>query len=113
MSLCADDLEMIVKVREGRLQAGAHFEPGFPVHRLRDGAAELKIMSNLRPHVNVIRLIGSCTTDLQKRQLFVLTEFCDNGSLLDYISSKFQDLEALVYNGDDPRSVSQTDKYFS
>jgi len=44
MPLCADDLEMIVEVRERRLQAGAHAKPGFLIDRLRDGPAELKII---------------------------------------------------------------------
>ena len=44
MSLCADDLEMIVQVREGCLQAGAQAESGVPVDGLRDGSAKLEII---------------------------------------------------------------------
>lgn len=67
-------------------------------------AAELKIMSHLRPHVNVLSLVGAYTA-VEKRQLFLLTEYCDGGSLLDYVielGKKLKTSGAL----DDPVVVS-------
>ena len=40
----ADNVEMIVQVWEGGLQAGAHSKPGFPVDGFGNRAAELKIV---------------------------------------------------------------------
>lgn len=48
-------------------------------------ARELKIMSHVRPHVNVLYLIGACTRDIENKGLFIVTELCENGSLRDYI----------------------------
>src|ERR1041385_6142566 len=40
----ADDLEMVIQIGKGFLQAGAESKPGFPVDRFRDRATELKII---------------------------------------------------------------------
>lgn len=67
-------------------------------------AAELKIMSNLRPHVNVLSIVGAYTA-VEKRQLFLLTEYCDGGSLLDYIIKLSKKIEVTCIN-DQPIVVS-------
>lgn len=74
--------------------------------------AELKIMVHLRPHVNVIGLVGACTCGIEKRQLFVLTEFCGRGSLLDYLDDHRLDFEPVSPgNADgDSRLVSAASK---
>lgn len=65
-------------------------------------------MVHLRPHVNVIRLLGACTCGIENRQLFVLTEFCGCGSLLDYLDDHKLDFEPVSLgqnDGDDSRIV--------
>ena len=44
ITLRTDDLEMIVQVREGRLQIGAHSQPCFRVDRLGDSVAVVKVV---------------------------------------------------------------------
>lgn len=66
------------------------------LQQYRSLADELKIMSHIRPHVNVLTLVGACTQNVANRELFVLTEFCENGSLRDYLiknSMKFEGFE--------------------
>ncbi|PIK35700.1 vascular endothelial growth factor receptor [Apostichopus japonicus] len=42
---------------------------------------ELKMLIHIGPHLNVVNLLGACTTD----ELVVITEFCCNGNLSDYL----------------------------
>lgn len=55
-------------------------------------------MSHIRPHVNVIRLIGACTQNVENRELYVLTELCDNGSLRDYLIRNTMKFEGFKVN---------------
>lgn len=48
--------------------------------------AEVKIMTVIVPHVNVVSLIGACTSSIHRMRLYVLTEFCEYGSLKDYLT---------------------------
>lgn len=59
---------------------------------------ELKIMSHIRPHVNVLNLVGACTTELENRQLYVITEFCENGSLKDYLEDNYIKFEGVAFD---------------
>lgn len=59
---------------------------------------ELKIMSYLRPHINVLGLVGACTSGVDKRQLFVLTEYCENGSLRNYLVENYIKFEGFEIN---------------
>uniref|UniRef100_A0A3Q2YIU6 receptor protein-tyrosine kinase n=1 Tax=Hippocampus comes TaxID=109280 RepID=A0A3Q2YIU6_HIPCM len=43
--------------------------------------SELKIMSHLGPHLNVVNLLGACT----KHPLYLVTEYCRYGDLVDYL----------------------------
>ena len=44
--------------------------------------AEIKIMTHLGKHINVVNLLGACTKDLgTKRELFMIVEFCKFGNL--------------------------------
>ena len=41
---------------------------------------EIKIMSNLDPHLNLVNMMGSCTSDFIARgELWLLLEFCEQG----------------------------------
>ncbi|KAH1027651.1 vascular endothelial growth factor receptor 1 isoform X2 [Dendroctonus ponderosae] len=48
-------------------------------------ASELKIMVHLGKHINVVNLLGACTKNVAKRELFVIVEFCRFGNLQNYI----------------------------
>ncbi|XP_077465235.1 platelet-derived growth factor receptor beta [Stigmatopora argus] len=44
--------------------------------------SELKIMSHLGPHLNVVNLLGACT---KQGPLYLVTEYCRYGDLVDYL----------------------------
>lgn len=44
----------------------------------------MKVMKSLEPHVNVVRLLGSCT---EKEPIFVILEYVNRGKLQTYLRS--------------------------
>ncbi|XP_078145117.1 platelet-derived growth factor receptor beta [Centroberyx gerrardi] len=44
--------------------------------------SELKIMSHLGPHLNIVNLLGACT---KQGPLYLVTEYCRCGDLVDYL----------------------------
>ena len=53
---------------------------------LQDLFYEIKIMSNVKPHPNLVSMIGSCTSELKEsRKLWLLLEYCPHGNLQRYL----------------------------
>ena len=53
---------------------------------LRDFLEEIKIMSYIKPHINLVSMIGSCYSDTQyEREMYLLIEFCPYGDLRTYL----------------------------
>jgi FMS-like tyrosine kinase 1 len=48
---------------------------------------ELKIMSFIGRHPYIVNLLGACTTDIRKREVFIIVEFCENGSLEKFLKN--------------------------
>ncbi|XP_023245099.1 vascular endothelial growth factor receptor 1 [Copidosoma floridanum] len=48
-------------------------------------AKELKIMIYLGQHLNITSLLGACTKNIAKRELFVIVELCKFGNLQNYL----------------------------
>ena len=46
---------------------------------------EMKIMTNLKLHLNLVNLVGSCTAELDSRNLWLLLEFCPHGDLKNFL----------------------------
>uniref|UniRef100_A0A3B4YXK0 receptor protein-tyrosine kinase n=1 Tax=Stegastes partitus TaxID=144197 RepID=A0A3B4YXK0_9TELE len=80
--------------------------------------SELKIMSHLGPHLNIVNLLGACT----KHPLYLITEYCRYGDLVDYLhrnkhtflqyyAEKNQDDSCLISRGSTP--LSQRKSYVS
>uniref|UniRef100_A0A8C7JEA8 receptor protein-tyrosine kinase n=1 Tax=Oncorhynchus kisutch TaxID=8019 RepID=A0A8C7JEA8_ONCKI len=44
--------------------------------------SELKIMSHLGPHLNIVNLLGACT---KQGPIYLITEYCCYGDLVDYL----------------------------
>uniref|UniRef100_A0A4W5LLM9 receptor protein-tyrosine kinase n=1 Tax=Hucho hucho TaxID=62062 RepID=A0A4W5LLM9_9TELE len=44
--------------------------------------SELKIMSHLGPHLNIVNLLGACT---KRGPIYLITEYCCFGDLVDYL----------------------------
>ena len=53
---------------------------------LNDLMAEIKLMSYIDPHPNLVSLIGSCSSELKRDgNLWLLIEFCEHGDLQNYL----------------------------
>uniref|UniRef100_A0A1A8HEE1 receptor protein-tyrosine kinase n=1 Tax=Nothobranchius korthausae TaxID=1143690 RepID=A0A1A8HEE1_9TELE len=81
--------------------------------------SELKIMSHLGPHLNIVNLLGACT---KHGPLYLITEYCRYGDLVDYLhrnkhtflqyyAEKNQDDGCLISRGSTP--LSQRKGYVS
>lgn len=47
---------------------------------------EIKIMGYVNPHLNLVNMIGSCTSELEEsKELWLLLEFCKHGDLKTYL----------------------------
>ena len=49
--------------------------------------SELKIMSHIEQHINIVNLVAACTTRLSSAELFVIVEYCDLGNLKDFLKN--------------------------
>ena len=48
--------------------------------------AEIKVLGHVKPHLNLVSMIGSCTTEFKKsKQVWMLLEFCEYGDLRNYL----------------------------
>lgn len=56
--------------------------------QLRSLSRELKVMNYLGHHINVVNLLGACTTRLIKKELYVLMEYCCLGNLQQFLQEK-------------------------
>ena len=53
---------------------------------LNDLMGEIKIMSRIEPHLNLVSMIGSSTTELKEHgKLYLLIEYCEYGDLRNYL----------------------------
>ena len=53
---------------------------------LRDFLQEIKIMSHIRPHLNLVSMIGSCASELDnQKEMWLIIEFCHHGELKSYL----------------------------
>ena len=51
-------------------------EPNADITCIKALMSELKIMMHLGKHLNIVNLLGACTTSLARRNLFVIVEYC-------------------------------------
>ncbi|ODN02126.1 Platelet-derived growth factor receptor alpha [Orchesella cincta] len=51
---------------------------------------EIKILSHLGNHENVVRFYGFCAPDYKKDELYLITELCTNGSLKSYLQNTIE-----------------------
>ena len=47
--------------------------------------SELKIMIHLGSHRNIVNVLGACTTQLPKQELYVVVEYCEHGDIVDVL----------------------------
>ena len=64
---------------------------------------EIKIMSAIDPHINLVNMIGSCTSDYKSnQQLYLLIEYCNHGDLRSYLIENNQSI--LSVDDDDQKN---------
>ncbi|XP_066525558.1 platelet-derived growth factor receptor beta [Hoplias malabaricus] len=74
--------------------------------------SELKIMSHLGPHLNIVNLLGACT---KQGPLYLVTEYCRYGDLVDYLHRNKQSFlqnyanKNLLANGNDSQICLDTE----
>lgn len=65
-------------------------------------------MQRIDAHVNVLTLLGGCTSRLELTgEIFVLMEFCEHGSLKKYLEDRWSDFVYPPSNGQSSHSVSE------
>uniref|UniRef100_UPI00398EB86B platelet-derived growth factor receptor beta n=1 Tax=Pristiophorus japonicus TaxID=55135 RepID=UPI00398EB86B len=65
--------------------------------------SELKIMSHLGPHLNIVNLLGACT---KGGPIYIITEYCRHGDLVDYLYRNKHSF--LQHNANKARTESNT-----
>ena len=59
---------------------------------------ELKIMSNLAMHPNLVNLLGACTSNSHLNEVYLLLEFCPFGDLKRFLLEHRERFEASLQN---------------
>ncbi|CAL8116312.1 unnamed protein product [Orchesella dallaii] len=108
----AEELPVAVKTTNPLFSNAEHFKVLL---------SELKMMTFIGDHENIVNLIGACTESIQQRKLFIVVELCAFGSLQTYLRSqrgRFLDLieepssqnvsVALNLNNDDEEMMTTT-----
>ena len=63
---------------------------------LKDFLDEIKLMSNIKPHPNLVSMIGSCSTDFNyEKKIWLVIEICEHGDLKTYLT----DHKASILSG--------------
>ena len=47
--------------------------------------SELKMLQLLGSHTNILGLVGACTERMEQREMFLVLEYCQHGSLKNYL----------------------------
>ncbi|XP_026881912.2 macrophage colony-stimulating factor 1 receptor [Electrophorus electricus] len=76
-----DDEERVTRVAVKMLKSSAHAEEREAL------MSELKILSHLGPHANIVNLLGACT---HGGPVLLITEYCCNGDLLNFLRRRAQ-----------------------
>ncbi len=68
---------------------------------------EMKILTNLELHLNLVNLLGSCTGEMEEGRLWLLLEYCPHGDLKSYLVQNREllrnSLSGVVATGTDDR----------
>ena len=59
---------------------------------------ELKILSNLRMHPNLVNLLGACTSNSHLNEVYLLLEYCPFGDLKRFLLDHRERFEASLQN---------------
>lgn len=62
-------------------------KPHADIMHFRSLMMELKVLAHLGKHLNILNLLGACTQNLGRRELYLIVEYCRYGSILSYLHS--------------------------
>ena len=65
-------------------------------NQLRTIIDELKILSNLNMHLNLVNLLGACTSDIRLREVYLLLEYCPFGDLKKFLVERRDKFRACL-----------------
>lgn len=72
-------------------------------NEINDLLAEIKLMSKIKPHPNLVSLIGSCSSELETEgKLWLLMEFCEHGDLKSYLKEN----EKKILSGNENEALN-------
>ena len=58
--------------------------------------SELKIMSCLGKHEQVMQLVGAITSNIKQGEVYLILEYCAHGSAIDYIRERREDFVSFL-----------------
>jgi serine/threonine protein kinase len=68
-------------------------------NNLRDFLQEIKIMSYIRPHLNLVSMIGSSSSDLgNNREMWLVLELCSHGDLKSFLVKNKREILSGEHN---------------
>jgi len=59
---------------------------------------ELKILSNLKMHLNLVNLVGACTSELLSNEVYLLLEYCPFGDMKKFLVERRDKFMASLQN---------------
>ncbi|KAK4010925.1 hypothetical protein OUZ56_020047 [Daphnia magna] len=75
--------------------------------------SEMKILMHLGSHLNVVNLLGTCTKQINKGELFVIVEYCRFGNLQTYLINHRHGFINLMDEFGNMKSDDEMHKIFS
>ncbi|ODN05900.1 Mast/stem cell growth factor receptor Kit [Orchesella cincta] len=74
---------LVLKARIGSVFVAVKtVKPHADLIYLKSLLSELKVLQYVGPHRNIVNLIGASTSNIRKREVFLVLDFCSNGSLV-------------------------------
>ncbi|ODM97664.1 Fibroblast growth factor receptor 3 [Orchesella cincta] len=62
--------------------------------------SELKIMAYIGKHPNIVSLVGACTHNIRKREVYIAVQYCANGNFHNYLKCRRDRFSNLVSDGE-------------
>ncbi|CAL8118246.1 unnamed protein product [Orchesella dallaii] len=81
---------------------------GFNREAFKSMLDEVKVMSFMGEHVNVLTFLGACTSSITEGKLLIITELCDNGNLLSVLQTiaNKSSISSCVEKDDEIQSIN-------
>ncbi|OXA60786.1 Vascular endothelial growth factor receptor 1 [Folsomia candida] len=74
------------------------FRQNVDVEAVRRMLLETKILTMFINHNNVIKLLGFCTENVHKGKMTLILEYCERGTLEDFLKENYSEFQDLIVN---------------